>query len=297
MNLMQLKNLWEGSFQSFTSLLRVVFLSKKSTGIRKLSVKASNKSLLILGNGPSLQETIGKYDLCHHSVDKLCVNAMAEAPVYKEIKPNYYVLISPELFNPHLEQKYLDRADRLFSAIRDNTTWEMTLFIPAKLKKYKTHLKYFGDMPHVKIQFYNSIPIEGFTSFRHKLFAMNLGMPRPHNVLIPAILLGINMAYQQLIVVGAEHSWLDFIKVDQHNNVLLNQKHFYDQQKSSYEPMNKYGKGSRKLHEVLEKFYITFKSHFFLRYYADSRNVTIYNASPSSYIDAFPKKAFDQIDI
>jgi hypothetical protein len=127
-------------------------------------------------------------------------------------------------------------------------------------------------------------------------------MPRPHNVLIPSLILSINMKFSNIYVCGADHSWLKEIYVDNENEVLLSQKHFYDKQaqkQSDYRdmavPQPMYHGGSnnkRKLHEVLEKFYYTFRSYWKIKSLAESQAVKIYNITPISYIDAF-----DRLDI
>ena len=98
---------------------------------------------------------------------------------------------------------------------------------------------------------------------------------------------------------GADHSWLQEIFVDDDNEVLLSQKHFYDKQAAKQkhyrdmsvaQPMYRGGSAqSRKLHEVLEKFYYTFRSYWTLRKYAESKAIEVINITPNSYIDAFKK--------
>ena len=51
----------------------------------------------------------------------------------------------------------------------------------------------------------------------------------------------------------------------------------------------------KKLHEILKKFYFTFKSYWFLKEYAESEGTKIYNLTEGSYIDAFDKLDYDEI--
>jgi hypothetical protein len=71
--------------------------------------------------------------------------------------------------------------------------------------------------------------------------------------------------------------------------VLINQKHFYDAETSKSEPMHKGGKGERRLHEVLLKFYYSFRSYYMLNGYARKRGAKIINVTPNSFIDAFER--------
>jgi hypothetical protein len=82
---------------------------------------------------------------------------------------------------------------------------------------------------------------------------------------------------------------LSQIHVDDNNNALINQVHFYDATSSKSEVLDKRGKGARKLHEILHKFMLAFKGYFILKEYAEYKNVKIYNATPDSFIDAFER--------
>ena len=83
------------------------------------------------------------------------------------------------------------------------------------------------------------------------------GMPRPHNVLIPSIILSMRMGFKKIYLAGADHSWLKEIFVSEDNEVFLTQKHFYDEKKAEARTMDKLGKGSRKLsnEELLNRDY------------------------------------------
>ncbi|NJL74615.1 MAG: hypothetical protein HC892_05805 [Saprospiraceae bacterium] len=114
-------------------------------------------------------------------------------------------------------------------------------------------------------------------------------MPRPHNVLIPSLMLAINIGFKEIFVVGADHSWLEELTVNENNEALLHQKHFYDEESSKPEYMYRQGKRPRKLHEILEKFMLSFRAYFDIREYSESKEVQIWNATPKSYIDAFER--------
>lgn len=114
-------------------------------------------------------------------------------------------------------------------------------------------------------------------------------MPRPHNVIIPSLMCGIWMGYKNIGLLGAEHSWLPTITVNDNNQVLLNHQHFYDDG-AKVNVMTYEGRRTRKLHEVLEKFYFSFRSYWIIQSFAEKQGVKITNFTPNSYIDAFPKQ-------
>ena len=49
-------------------------------------------------------------------------------------------------------------------------------------------------------------------------------------------------------------------------------------------------KEARKLHEILHKFYLSFKGYFDIKAYAKKKGVSIINLTKGSFIDAFEKK-------
>jgi hypothetical protein len=79
------------------------------------------------------------------------------------------------------------------------------------------------------------------------------------------------------------------ITVNDNNDALINQKHFYDAKSSKHQVLDKKGKGQRRLHEILHKFMLAFAGYFVLREYAESLGAEILNATPNSYIDAFDR--------
>jgi hypothetical protein len=99
----------------------------------------------------------------------------------------------------------------------------------------------------------------------------------------------ISIGFKTIYIFGADHSWLKDIEVDNDNNVLVNQKHFYDNDTSKPRPMHKKGIHNRKLHEVLMKFMLAFAGYHEINDYSRRKGINIYNATTGSYIDAFKR--------
>ncbi|WNB17271.1 hypothetical protein [Marivirga arenosa] len=283
----------------FLSIIKIIFMSRVPFN-SKLE-KKPGKSLVLLGNGPSLNDTLKQKDFFEDK-DLLCVNYFCRTEEFQELKPSYYVITSLEYFFNEEKEHFAIERRRTLESIAKNTHWPMIFFIPAKAKSQQEWKSIFKDNKYISIYYFNTTPISGLSFFTNFCFSNNLGMPRPHNVLIPAMMLGIRMRYEYLYVAGADHSWLKEIYVDSDNEVLLSQKHFYDNQAKKQEhyrdmsvaqPMYHGGSAAtRKLHEVIEKFYYTFRSYWKIKSYAEDKSVNIYNITPESYIDAF-----DRIDI
>ena len=167
----------------------------------------------------------------------------------------------------------------------------MTFFMPVQAKKNKSFVDKITENENISIRYYNTTPVEGLKSLNHFFYSAGLGSPRPHNVLIPSILRGINMGSKNINLLGADHSWIPLLTVNDKNEVLLDQKHFYDENKTTPKQMHKNeGRGNRALHEVLHKWMLSFRSYHELDAYAQKKGTKIYNLTPGSFIDAFERK-------
>ncbi len=277
--------------QTFISFLRLIFLTRYGV---KIKSDAGKKDCLILANGPSLNPLMEKYYNFMMDKDLVCVNFFPNTEYYLKYKPSYHIISAPELWRSDAMPLYLKLSKELYDGIAGKTTWNLTLLIPFEAKKYKAWQEPLKKNKNIHITYYNPTPIDGYFWFCKLMFNWQWGMPRPHNVLIPSLMLSIKKGYKNIYVWGADHSWLKEISVDDDNQVLVNQKHFYDENTSKPLPMNKL-RGTRKLHEVLTKFVHAFKGYFDIDKYARYKGVCIYNATPGSFIDAFKRFKMDSL--
>ena len=117
-------------------------------------------------------------------------------------------------------------------------------------------------------------------------------MPKAQNVLVPSIFNAINMGYKEIRIYGADHSWLECIRVDNQNRVCLTDSHFYDKEKVKLEPWIKATPGREvyKMHEVLRDIAQMFDSYHQIRWYADKVGRRVVNCTKDSFIDAFERE-------
>jgi hypothetical protein len=296
MSLVKIRDFVLNLFDVIISLIKIIVLSKFTFNSKLKSYR--NQSLVILGNGPSLNTTLENEDFIgKHKL--LCVNYFGRTEEYVRLKPSFYVITSLEYFFNDDKKEFAIVRKKTLEDIAEKTDWPIILFLPAKAKQQNQWKNIFVRNSNISIYYFNTTPVAGFDLFSGFCFSQNLGMPRPHNVLIPSLILSIKMRFKKIYIAGADHSWLKEINVTQANEVLLSQKHFYDNQskrqskdKDMSFPKPMYQGGStkaRKLHEILEKFYYTFRSYWKIKAYAKSKEVEIYNITPISYIDAFSR--------
>jgi hypothetical protein len=276
--------------QSLASIVKVIILSKFNN-VLKLKVN-SNKDCIILGNGPSLTNSLHEYKNTLKNYDLICVNNFVKSELFYEIKPNFYILAANILFKPEneLSTSYIELRDEIFNNLKVKTKWKINLMVPFEARKSVYFKKFIAENHFFNPIYFNNTPVEGLKFVNNFLFKFGLGMPRPHNVLIPAIMNCIHLNYKNIYLLGADHSWLKEISVNQKNEALVNQKHFYDLNESRPLKMEDYISRPRLLHEIIHKFYHTFKGYWDIKHYANFKNINIYNSSEYSMIDAFEKK-------
>ncbi|NNE27747.1 MAG: hypothetical protein HKN09_12955 [Saprospiraceae bacterium] len=274
------------------SILKIIFMSGLPNKFQKW--KDDGKTIVILGTGPSLRQTLDNHFATLQGVPTMGLNHFAEKDTFDQIKPAYYMIGAPEIWEEGLNAYYTEKSIRLFEALRDKVHWPFQLFVGRAAKK-SSRLEIIRSNNNIKVVFYNRTPAEGPDLIKHSIFNSKLGMPRPHNVLIPSIMVSFWMGFQKMILVGADHSWHESIRIEDSNTILLDQKHYYDT-KENWRPMGWKGQRDRKLHEIFHKWMLSFKGYFEIVDYAQKQNFEVLNASEKSYIDAFPRIKFDTIE-
>jgi len=285
MELQKITYFFNELFQTLFSIGKVLILSKWFVKLKRQGLE--EKDCVILGNGPSLIKDFENNWNFITSHKKMCVNLFAFSKEYEIVKPDYYILAAPEFWLKNTIDLHIIQRNKLAKEITEKTSWPMKLIVPFTARNSVMYEKLFSNN-NIQPIFFNSTPIEGFIPIINRLYKNNLGMPRPHNVLIPTIFIAINIGFKNIYLFGADHSWHEDIKVDEMNKVTVNHQHFFEQ-KEVRMPMYKLDGKEYFLHDVFRKFFYAFRGYFILKSYADYLKVNIYNASSKSYIDAFEK--------
>lgn len=271
-----------------SSLLTLGKVIVKSRPVTKPAADKAGKTLVIMGNGPSLRDTISDHPDFLAANDTLAVNFAANTPDFFRLKPAHYVLADPHFFKKEDKgagTESMNYTDPNVARLWENLAkadWEMTLHVPANQKAN------LPDLP-LSVQTFNMTPGEGYDCICHPLFRKGLASPRPRNVLIPSIMEGIRQGYSEIYITGADHTWPHTLYVDDLNRVVSVQPHFYEDNKKELDRVAQEYSGLH-LHDVLGSMVVAFRSYHQIRKYADKMGVKIYNATPGSLIDAFTRK-------
>ncbi len=247
------------------------------------------KSIMILGNGPSLKDVLENEQEKLKASDVFAVNKFCLSEAYLTVKPLYYVIIDPDFFLKSKDESLMQMQKDVQQKFEKETTWDMNLFLPqSKISKvYAENIEYIN--PKIKVYFFNTLTIEGAELFRHKFYNAGIGMPFVGNVLIAANMLAINMGYVNIELYGAEHSIHTQAYVNEKNQVALEYEYF-DGSSAEFvfwddlDPTR-----PQKYHEFLTHWTRTFSAYHKVQFFAKYKKCHILNMTKDSYIDAFQR--------
>jgi len=274
------------------TFIRLIIFSKWIG--KKIKPKSGVESIYILANGPSLTPEMEEAGIDFFvGKQNLVVNYFVFSDFYEKIKPIHYVISAVELFQDVPPSTLKENNIRLYKELKERTSWDIILYVPMEGKKFK-NWKYILENPNIKVHYYNTAVAEGSTWVINWMLKRQFGMPRLQNVLIAALTLSIVSGYKRIYLFGVDHSWLKEISVTNENAVLINQPHFYEIN-STAQKMIKNNTETRRLHEILYKFYFSFKAYFDIKNFANKNNVQIFNLTQLSYIDAFDRMSISEL--
>ena len=279
------------AINTFISILRI--LRKSSISCRLPVLPQGKTDIYILGNGPSLGDSLIDSTTLLQSNDCMCVNFFADSKLFEVIKPSYYVFLDPVFWEENCRGQLIESRDRVYSKINNAVSWKITLLFPMYAKRALDLENLFSNN-NIEVCFFNSSPLSGFKHLTYWLYKNNLGMPHAQNVLVAAIFIAINIGYKQIFLLGADHSWHEDIVLNAENIVCHKNKHFYDDKDDTkllrWEKGDNSG-GTLKMHEILMALAKMFEGYQALEEYSKYRNASIYNASAKTYIDAFTRRS------
>lgn len=265
--------------ESFASLVKTVLLSRRPS--RRHVPR--QRSLTIMGNGPSLRKALEENPELFADNDLLAVNFAPNSEEFFSLRPAMLVLADGHFFTP-------DGSDPNVTALWKNIVradWPLTLWIPASRRSFTK--KYGLTLPtNINVGFFNLTPVGGFRILREFLYDTGAGMPRPRNVLIPSIMIAVREGYRRIFLTGADHSWSKTLWVDSLNRVVSIQPHYYKDNSQELDRVAAEYAGYH-IHDIYNSLAIAFRSYHMIAPWAGRRGVEIINASQGSFIDAFPR--------
>lgn len=279
-----------------TSLLAVLKAAIRARHATRLPAR-SLPACSVLGNGPSLNESLTEHLDFIRQTEIVCVNNFAHAEVFSQLRPQSYVISDPNYFV--FSEQTTDRDDirRTLSVFLERVDWPMTLYVPHFAKGSYLLGRIQNGNAHIRVVFFNYTVVGGFAWLRYWLYANGYGMPQAQTVIIAALTLMINRQFETIYLFGADTSWHEQIRLNDQNQLLIKQLHFYDKPKDvTHQPVYSDAQRQRTFSMASQflSLHKVFRGYEVLRDYADFRHVRILNASAKSYIDAFERTQISQ---
>lgn len=272
-----------GATQTVASLVKVPLMSGRPSP----SGRGGKGTVIIMGNGPSLNEAMSLHREVLERMPKLAVNWAVATPDFFALRPEYYLLADGVFFSDDRSGKVRQMWETF-----GRVDWPMTLFIPTRYCKFPE----LRRLPvGITVKRFNLTPAEGWKRVTHWLFRRGLAMPRPRNVLVPSIMCLMREGFSRIVLTGADHNWSQTLWVTDRNRVVTVQPHFYRDDDDELQRVEELYKDIH-IHQLYQSFAIAFKSYFDVQDYASSRGVSILNATPGSFIDAFPRISLDTLE-
>lgn len=274
---------------SLISLLCVIFFSsfRVNKGINDCIARdKKHDQCIIMGNGPSINDLFNKQKDHLNDKDIFAVNYFGLTEYFDDVKPKFYVMLDPGVFEMRSYQDYGNQAKKLLVKF-NKINWNMIIFVPTQ--HVNSNLTSLINNTNINIIPFNSTPIKNsLRVIENILFRLNLGMPLPQTVINAVIFLAINLKYKNINLYGVEQSWLKNLHVNNSNEVMVGLSHFYDGPSHLLKDQT-----LKTLSIFLRTQANCFESHMRLEQYSKYNGIEIINHTPNSYIDAYKRKVYE----
>ncbi|MDO8590884.1 MAG: hypothetical protein Q7R65_02800 [bacterium] len=251
-----------GLYSGFLRLKDRKFLKKN----KELENQFASRKIFILATGPSIKTQNLKILSGQLSIS---VSNFFVHPDFQIIKPEYHIFAP---FHPPITE---DQSVKLFADAERHFPEGQKVFVSTTdryiVEKYgllkTSNIYYYAPGhkeldPNDKLDFTKQIP--GIQT-------------SPHIAMYLALFLGA----KEIILLGCDHDWILHLKET---------RHFYDE-KESVLTQNNYNEWEGHDLEVELRSYLSlWQKYKKIKSYAAGRSVSIYNATPSSLLDVFPRK-------
>lgn len=267
-------------------------LPKKKTEYHPLpKVKRDGKRLIIIGNGPSLNQTMELYEKEILGTETMMVNFSARTPLYEHIRPKYYLMMDPNWLV--MEGVLYESNKKCVIDIIEKTSWPMYIIMPSSFRDWWA-IEEFRKNKNLTILFDESEWRKYPETVLFPAFAENRISPPTCTVLTYGIYLSLYWDYEETYLVGADTTFTHMAYVGQHNNVLYSiDTHYYDNKDVYEENVDPEKHGipfGMSMEQYLSMCHSIFYEYGLMARYAKWKGLKVYNASEYSMIDCLERK-------
>lgn len=252
-----------------------------------------SKEIMIIGNGPSLSDSVSKYLENIKSKDCIVVNQFASTSLYDVLKPNIYLLADPAYF--YVPDHLTGLVWNTIHDIHDKTVWPLRLIVPLSARSTPT-IDFLCDNKNIQIDYYNNRNQDVGKMDKFEAWDRNYIAPPAQTVLNTALYLALFWRYENVFLIGADSSFFEDLRIDQDSNDICSvDSHFY--KKKNEETNDEQSKKEKylirkdiTLHELIFRYGKMFEGYYELARYAEYKGIKVYNASEYSWINVFERK-------
>ena len=249
-----------------------------------------SEKMVIIGNGPSLNDSILKYKDEILKNDITAVNFFASSELFEQLRPNVYVFADPAIFEAPIHLN--DSIESLLMNLLLKTVWEMHVIVPSSAKD-SIFVSKLRSNKHIAVDFYNNTNQNVGSMSKFEAWDNNLIAPPAQTVLNVALYLSLFWNYKEVYLIGADSSFFEDLRVDQNTNEIFTiDKHFYNNQSvlSKFDAKRGRPMTGWSLHELIYAYGRMFEGYSDLKEYANYKGLKVYNASEYSWINVFERK-------
>lgn len=251
------------------------------------------KKAMIMGNGPSLKDLLQNYreGMVNITEDSFFVNFAPLDDVFFLIKPKHYLL--SDLGFSRDDPDYTPSLRLLYTRLQNKVDWDLTIYVTRKNKTLCDELVSYSQITNSHIKFiyvYKRYCDILQPTWRHWLYKHGFFMPSEGTVVNTAIYIAILEGYEEIELYGVDTDMFKYMFVDNDNVLYLEDNHFYGKEKirGKQDISNEYSR----VYEFLQTCCRMLRTYEMLKLFADYMNVRIFNCTPYSMIDSFPRKPF-----
>lgn len=253
-------------------------------GLRYRKIVSPDRRLVILANGPSLNEDIEllkKEDLS--KTDFVMMNYSANSDLFEKLRPKFYCLADHAFFRP---LKELDKISRLYFDIEKKLNWDMTMVLSYNVKVVKGFSKLTN--PLIKFQRVFALDSVGPKKFQWWMCKHGFAIPGLGTVTNLAAFTGIQYGYKQIEFCGNDMSFFDGICVDDDNHPCTYTRHFYDKEPEK-RPVMINDTTYQTLETYVDMVHKMIISHNKISEYGKHMGVKFINRTRNSMLDCYPR--------
>jgi hypothetical protein len=239
--------------------------SERETLIKNMQFrgKYDGQRCFVIGNGPSLNQI----DLSRIMKDvAIAMNRFDRHPMVGTWQPNFLCMLDPA--SSFVKPEILNEMKSAFMGVlpRDGFFFHIS---------NKQNIESFGVRDHRAFYVKTNLDIKSLINIERD-WELTEPVPGGWSTSVLAIMLAMYIGCKEIYLVGMDHNWL----ADKTYCT-----HFYQYQEEEHQSYR----------EMMEYALKVFKGYEVIKRYADSRGVHIWNATPGSYLDVFPRIEYEKI--